>query len=73
MFDLCFASAIELQRLYRSRGASPREAMDAIYSRIDALNPGLNAYITLAGDAAVEAADRAMYRQKQLMRKRTPA
>ena len=57
--DLCFASATELRQLYRSRQASPREVMDAVLARIDAVNPGLNAYVTLAREDALVAADRA--------------
>ena len=37
--DLCFVSATALQRLYRTRKASPFEVMRAVFSRIDAVNP----------------------------------
>jgi len=57
--DLCYTSATELARLYRSRAASPREVMGAILARVDAVNPKLNAYVTLAREAALEAADAA--------------
>src|SRR5437764_14934126 len=57
--DLCFASATELQRLYRTREASPREVMDAVFARIDAVNPKLNAYVTLASQSALVEADAA--------------
>src|SRR6266545_2405705 len=57
--DLCFASATELQRLYRAGEASPREVMDAVFARIDAVNPRLNAYVTLARESAVSTADAA--------------
>src|SRR5436305_6554812 len=57
--DLCFASATDLQRLYRTRGASPREVMDAVFARIDAVNPKLNAYVTLARESALAEADAA--------------
>src|SRR5438874_869876 len=57
--DLCFASATELQRLYRTREASPREVMDAVFARIDAVNPKLNAYVTLARESALAEADAA--------------
>jgi amidase len=54
--DLCFTSATELQRLYRAREASPREVMDAVFARIDKVNPKLNAYVTLARESALAAA-----------------
>ena len=57
MTDLCFTSAAELQRLYRAHEASPREVMDAVFARIDAVNPKLNAYVTLARESALAAAD----------------
>ena len=59
MTDLCFATATELQRLYRAREASPRDVIDAVLARINTLNPGLNAYVTLAPEAAIQDADRA--------------
>src|SRR5262249_44630627 len=45
--DLCFTPAAELVRLYRARKASPLEVMQAVLARIDAVNPKLNAYVTL--------------------------
>ncbi len=57
--DLCFVPATELQRLYRARRASPLEVMEAVFRRIDAVNPGLNAYVTLAREAALDEARRA--------------
>jgi len=57
--DLCFTPATELVRLYRARRVSPLEVMQAVLARIDAVNPALNAYVTLARDAALAAARRA--------------
>jgi amidase len=54
--DLCFTPAAELVRLFRARKASPLEVMHAVLARIDALNPGLNAYVTVARDSALQAA-----------------
>jgi aspartyl-tRNA(Asn)/glutamyl-tRNA(Gln) amidotransferase subunit A len=54
--DLCFVSATALQRLYRTRKASPLEVMRAVFSRIDAVNPRVNAYVTLAQEQALAAA-----------------
>jgi amidase len=57
--DLTFTPATELARLYRTRQASPREVLDAVLARIDAVNPQLNAYVTLAKESAIAAADAA--------------
>ncbi len=57
--DLCFTPATELARLYRARKISPLEVMEAVLARIDALNPKLNAYVTLAPESALEAARQA--------------
>jgi amidase len=54
--DLCFTPAIELQRLYRGRKASPLEVMQAVLARVDAVNPRLNAIVTLARDSALREA-----------------
>src|SRR5262249_19745408 len=57
--DLCFTPATELARLYRTRRASPFEVMTAVLARIDAVNPRLTAYVTVARDSALAAARRA--------------
>jgi amidase len=54
--DLCFTPATELVRLYRARRVSPLEVMEAVLARIDALNPTLNAYVTLARESALAGA-----------------
>ena len=51
--DLCFTPAIELLKLYRARKASPLEVMQEILSRIDVVNPDVNAIVTLVRDAAL--------------------
>jgi amidase len=48
--DLTINSATELARLIRTRAASPVEVMEAYLGRIEALNPRLNAIVTLAPD-----------------------
>ncbi len=50
--ELVFRSARELAALVRSREVSPVEIADAFLSRIEALNPKLNAFITVTADAA---------------------
>jgi amidase len=57
--DLCFVEATELQRLYRRRLVSPLEVIEAVFRRIDAVNPTLNAYVTLARESALAEARRA--------------
>jgi amidase len=57
--DLCFTPATELARLYRARKVSPVEVMQAVLARIDAVNPLVNAYVTVAQEAALGAARRA--------------
>jgi amidase len=57
--DLCFTPATELIRLYRARRASPLEVMQAVLARIDAVNPRLNAYVTVARESALAAARKA--------------
>ena len=54
--DLCFTPATELVRLFRARKTSPLEVMQAVLARIDAVNPKLNAYVTVARDGALRAA-----------------
>jgi amidase len=57
--DLCFTPATELARLYRARKVSPLEVMQAVLARIDAVNPRVNAYVTLARDSALRSARQA--------------
>jgi amidase len=57
--DLCFVPATELVRLYRRRKVSPLEVMQAVLARIDAVNPAVNAYVTVARESALAEARRA--------------
>jgi len=57
--DICFVPASELVRLYRARKTSPLEVMQAVLARIDAVNPAVNAYVTVARVSALAAARRA--------------
>jgi amidase len=56
---LCFASAVELAALIRTKKLSAREAVDAHLKRIDRVNPKVNAIVTLVAEMAMEAAARA--------------
>jgi amidase len=67
--DLCFLPATALARLFRARRVSPLEVMQAVLARIDAVNPALNAYVTVAAEAALaeaRAATRALGRGRSL-------
>src|SRR4051812_27007363 len=57
MDDTRFASVTELAALVRTGGASPREVVEAALRRIEALDPGLNAFIEVDGERALAAAD----------------
>lgn len=54
--DLCYLSALELRALYQKREISPVEVTEGVLSRIDRLNPSLNAFITPTPDLALEQA-----------------
>jgi aspartyl-tRNA(Asn)/glutamyl-tRNA(Gln) amidotransferase subunit A len=61
--DLCFTPAVQLAGLIRRKELSPVEVADAFLQRIDALNPKLNAYVTLYPErtrAAAKQAGRAL-------------
>ncbi len=53
---LAFTPATQLAEMIRQKKLSPVELMTALLSRIDALNPRVNAFAYLAGDAAMDAA-----------------
>jgi len=57
--DLCLTPAVDLARLYRARRVSPVEVMQAVMARIDAVNPDVNAIVTLVREQAFSAARRA--------------
>ncbi len=63
--DLCYMTALEAAAEIRRGALSPVELMRAVLERIERLNPGLNAYCTVAWDsarAAAEDAERAVTR-----------
>ena len=57
--DIAFAPASEQARLILEKSISPVELVDICYSRIDRINPGLNALLALDEDRARAAAERA--------------
>ncbi|MEE8435171.1 MAG: amidase [bacterium] len=54
--DLCYTPATEMARLIREKALSPVEVTRTLLERIEAINPKLNAYCTLTGDAAMDQA-----------------
>ncbi len=61
--DLCLLTALELHDLIRAGDVSAREVMRAHLERIERVNPGLNAIVTLVADQAMAEAERADERQ----------
>ena len=57
--ELAFTSAWHLRKLIVTKQVSPVEITELFLSRIQDLNPGLNAYITVAADQALADARRA--------------
>ncbi len=53
---LCFYSAEQLVAGFRRREFSTVEVMTAVFDRIDAINPSINAYVTVARDEAMDGA-----------------
>ena len=54
--DICFRPLHEIAALIAARAVSPVEVVDAYLRRCERLNPILNAFVTLAGEAALTAA-----------------
>src|SRR6202790_1610351 len=54
--DIAFASAEALVDLYRTKALSPVEAAQALFARLDALQPKLNAFCIVDRDGALAAA-----------------
>src|SRR5580693_7278904 len=57
--ELAFASIREIVRLFRQRKLSPVELTKLMLSRIEQLNPKLNAYITVTHELALAQAKKA--------------
>ncbi|HUG15123.1 MAG TPA: amidase [Thermomicrobiales bacterium] len=60
--DICYMPATELRERYRRRELSPLEVAGVVLERIGALNPTLNAYLTVTVERALDdarAAERA--------------
>ena len=50
--EICFMSAVEMAEAIKTKRLSPVEIIDAILSRIEQLNPKVNAYCTLLAESA---------------------
>lgn len=50
--EICFMSVVEMVEAIKTRRLSPVEIMEAILSRIERLNPEVNAYCTRLADSA---------------------
>ena len=51
--ELCYLSLDELSRRVRAKDVSPVDATEAVLTRIEQLNPKLNAYITVMAEQAL--------------------
>jgi len=54
--DLCYLPATELLARYRDRSLSPVEVTTAILNRIEAVDPTINAYVTVTAELAMDQA-----------------
>jgi aspartyl-tRNA(Asn)/glutamyl-tRNA(Gln) amidotransferase subunit A len=63
--DIAFASAEALVDLYRKKALSPVEAAQALFERLDALQPKLNAFCVVDREGALAAAREAERRWRQ--------
>ncbi|MEM7336261.1 MAG: amidase family protein, partial [Chloroflexota bacterium] len=61
--DLCFKSATELARLVRNKEITAVELMEAHLRQIEAINPTVNAFVTLVAEQAIDGAKAADDRQ----------
>jgi Asp-tRNA(Asn)/Glu-tRNA(Gln) amidotransferase A subunit family amidase len=57
--DIPFTSSVRLRQLYQRRTVAPHEVVQALLAQIDAVNPKINAVVTLARESALQEARRA--------------
>ena len=55
--DLCFAPATEIRQRIADKEVSIAELVELFYQRIEAIDPNLNAYLTLSSDEALATAN----------------
>ncbi|HIG16388.1 MAG TPA: amidase, partial [Candidatus Handelsmanbacteria bacterium] len=51
--DICYLSAVELRRCFKSGELSPVEVAEATLRRIEGIDPKLNAYVTVTAERAL--------------------
>jgi aspartyl-tRNA(Asn)/glutamyl-tRNA(Gln) amidotransferase subunit A len=51
--DICWMSAADLAKSIRKKKLSPVEVVRDILDRIEVVDPGINAYVTVAADSAL--------------------
>jgi Asp-tRNA(Asn)/Glu-tRNA(Gln) amidotransferase A subunit family amidase len=69
--DLCYTSAADLAAAVRARKLSPVEVTTAVLARIEAVNPDVNAFCTVAAERALadaKSAEAALMRREPLGR-----
>jgi aspartyl-tRNA(Asn)/glutamyl-tRNA(Gln) amidotransferase subunit A len=54
--EIAFTSALDLAAMYRAKALSPVEAAEALFARLDALQPDLNAFCVVDREGAFAAA-----------------
>jgi len=57
--EICWMSAVDLARAIREKKLSPVEVVRSFLERIEAINPKINAYVTLTADSALAEAKQA--------------
>ena len=57
--DICWMTAVELAKEIRDKRLSPVDVVRAVLDRIEAINPKINAYVTVTTDLAMNAAKQA--------------
>src|SRR5262245_32021226 len=57
--DFSFMTAVEMRRLIRNKQASPVEIVESTLRHVEALQPSLNAFVTITPDLAIDAARKA--------------
>jgi Asp-tRNA(Asn)/Glu-tRNA(Gln) amidotransferase A subunit family amidase len=57
--DICWMSAVALAKAIRRKKLSPVEVVKTFLQRIEAINPKVNAYVTVTADSALAEAKRA--------------
>ncbi|MEE8469988.1 MAG: amidase family protein [Dehalococcoidia bacterium] len=57
--DICWMNAADMARAIKEKKLSPVEVVRALFERIEAINPKINAYVTLTAESALARAKQA--------------